>query len=333
MKSRETARQTYCSNNQKQLANAVQIYEQERKSYPGYVNPSFSPSNPRPLSWLEVLLPYVDQEALFKNSGLVWQTSGTATSWRLSTPSSTINSAPNTPLYETGTPTKVPLYGCPSDSDRNDYETSYVANCGVWDQFPTNPPVVLNPDRISGDANPYPKYNGMFYCQFGLNPPNSQSPSPVRMTSTDVKDGLAQTILISENVQAGPWYASGQFNNPTAISAGEQIEPLLGFVWWPNGTGPDGLSPLGINQGMANRSSTGLRPPSATPDYMYARPSSNHPGVVVVAYCDGHVDTLRADIDPALFIQSMTPDGANASLGAWRAAGSPGTYQYANYPY
>ena len=54
----------------------------------------------------------------------------------------------------------------------------------------------------------------------------------------------------------------------------------------------------------------------------HTRPSSNHPSVVIVAYCDGHVDTLRADIDPTLFIQLMTPDGANASQGAYRATGT-----------
>ena len=93
MKATEAARQVTCSRNQAELAKGVLLYEQDRKSYPGYVNPSFSPSNPRPLSWLEVLLPYADQEGLFKNSGLVC-----ATSWKLSTPSSTIGLQPYTRL-------------------------------------------------------------------------------------------------------------------------------------------------------------------------------------------------------------------------------------------
>ncbi len=322
MKARESARQVQCSRNQAELAKGILLYEQERKSYPGYVNPSFCPTtattSPRPLSWLEVLLPYADQEGLFKNSGLV----SAGTSWKLSTPSSTISGVPN-----------IPLYGCPSDTDRLSYETSYVANCGVQDEF-TTPPQTVNPDRLPTDSNPSPKYNGIFYCQFGLNPPITQSPSPVRMTSTDVRDGLAQTILISENVQAGPWYWAIPWSwsapNKAVATVGQQIEPLLGFVWWPDGAMLDNntTSPLGINQGKSDRSSSGIGPPlspydptSPPWDYRYARLSSDHPSVVIVAYCDGHVDALRADTDPTVLRQLMTPDGATA----WRQGGSPST--------
>ena len=321
--SKETARRTQCSRNQGELAKALMIYEQEKKSYPGYVNQSLSPTNqPRPLSWLEMLLPYADQEALWKNNGMGW--TGTGPSWRLSTADGSIShsAVPN-----------IPLYGCPSDTDRLPYETSYVANCGVQDVLPCpqtggNPPVNLNPDRLPGDtSNPSPKYNGIFYCRFGLPLPNSNSPSPIRMTLTDVRDGLAQTILISENVQAGPWYTgyppnsdkAGPWTDTTAKTVGEQIEPLLGFVWWP---GPDdNTAAVGINQLKAPR----IHP--ETPDYKLARLSSNHPSVVIVAYCDGHVDQLRADTAPSVLRQLMTPDGASATQGAVQA-GFPSTPPY-----
>jgi prepilin-type processing-associated H-X9-DG protein len=41
----------------------------------------------------------------------------------------------------------------------------------------------------------------------------------------------------------------------------------------------------------------------------YARPSSRHPGVVVVSFCDGHSTTLNNEIDYLVYCQLMTPRG------------------------
>jgi len=39
------------------------------------------------------------------------------------------------------------------------------------------------------------------------------------------------------------------------------------------------------------------------------RPSSNHPGVVVVCYCDGHVATLSEKVDAAVYAFLMSSAG------------------------
>lgn len=44
-------------------------------------------------------------------------------------------------------------------------------------------------------------------------------------------------------------------------------------------------------------------------NFFYARPSSNHPGVVVVTYADGHVDTLAETIEPSVYLQMCDPCG------------------------
>jgi prepilin-type N-terminal cleavage/methylation domain-containing protein len=44
-----------------------------------------------------------------------------------------------------------------------------------------------------------------------------------------------------------------------------------------------------------------------------ARPSSNHPGGVVVVFADSSAKFLREDIDYPVYCQLMTPDGANAT--------------------
>ncbi|MDR1925810.1 MAG: DUF1559 domain-containing protein, partial [Planctomycetaceae bacterium] len=40
--------------------------------------------------------------------------------------------------------------------------------------------------------------------------------------------------------------------------------------------------------------------------YQSARPSSHHPSVVVVTFCDGHVRPLRDTISEKTFVQIMT---------------------------
>jgi len=47
--------------------------------------------------------------------------------------------------------------------------------------------------------------------------------------------------------------------------------------------------------------------PANTP--RYARPASAHSGGMNVAYCDGHSEFLREDIDYVVYQQLMTPNG------------------------
>jgi prepilin-type processing-associated H-X9-DG protein len=60
-------------------------------------------------------------------------------------------------------------------------------------------------------------------------------------------------------------------------------------------------SPLFINEGRANSGFT-FRHPSRK-----ARPSSGHPGVVMAAFVDGHVQTLKDDMDKTLFVRLCRP--------------------------
>jgi len=61
------------------------------------------------------------------------------------------------------------------------------------------------------------------------------------------------------------------------------------------------LSPLFINEGRSN-SGARITYPSRT-----ARPSSGHPGVVMAAYCDGSVRSLKDDMDKTLFVRLCRP--------------------------
>ena len=310
---RAQARRTQCTHNQGELGKALANYVSDKKFYPGYVNRSLASSNQRPLTWLEMLLPYVDQEAVWTGSSTpgnnLWGATTATTPWRVTQYQMSLLGAASI---------VVPVYVCPSDSNPNNVttpasKTSYVANCGVEDQTTNSIP---NPtDRLPADTNPNPRYNGVFTFQY-LAPTSS----PVRIRPEDVRDGQAQTLLISENLQAGSWYdpyavssnVPAPFLTSTAVATvAADIEPMVGLVWWPDSNLP---GCAGINDDSV--------PPYNVPDstyYFHARPSSGHPGGVVVTYCNGHADFLRSDTDYSVLRQLMTPNGAAATT----AAGNP----------
>ena len=99
-------------------------------------------------------------------------------------------------------------------------------------------------------------------------------------------DGAANTICLSENLDAGSYIPSG----PTA-------EFTQCILWDP--------SPwLRINQDAG----------SGKPiDIAHARPSSNHPGGVIVTFCDTHTRFISEGIDQRVYATLMTSDGAHAA--------------------
>jgi prepilin-type processing-associated H-X9-DG protein len=154
---------------------------------------------------------------------------------------------------------------------------NYVANCGRQDAL--------------GDVKTLPldwKANGVF-----MRPELSAGAGVLTETVriTDIIDGEAYTLLISENLQATRW---------TSID-----EAGIGMVWYPESDAEHPHPPTrAINVGRDLKLDR--------PDYDYARPSSQHPGGVVVAYCDGHTDFITDDIDYRVYCALMTSDGANA---------------------
>jgi prepilin-type processing-associated H-X9-DG protein len=169
--------------------------------------------------------------------------------------------------WESGTPTPVyqRVMVCLADARENPAETdtplSYVVNCG-------------RPGDEDTEAD------GVFF--------NHADGKPIRMTTEFLAkhDGAANTLMLSENLQAGNWT--------------DTDEADLGMVWWDK--------PQECNR--INRcTDVGDRPQNI----QYARPSSNHGNGVVVSFCDGHVRFLRGDIDYDVYKQLMSPaDGVPA---------------------
>ena len=176
--------------------------------------------------------------------------------------------------------------------------------------------------------------------------PNSTGWCKTRVSLDNISamDGTSMTILLSENEDAGHWIwydaapnIAGQSYLPTAtyhltsLSADirpseplEDIEGLVGFCYPSDlssiatgeipmyepamvGGAPNNVaSPLFINEGK-NVTFSGNTPYRFIDRIRKAHPSSGHPGVVVAAFCDGSVRTLKDDMDKTLFVRLCRP--------------------------
>ena len=132
------------------------------------------------------------------------------------------------------------------------------------------------PDRMA---------NGVFH-HHSLNCPQFRS-----IGLDEIIDGTDQTILLTENLQASTWSAT--------------TEEAVGCVWWEEET-PNNEAYYIINGDSGSRNT----------DIQHARPSSNHPGGVNIAWCGASSRFLVEGIDYSVYCRLMTTND--------RKAGQPG---------
>jgi len=278
---RARARRTQCGNNQRELSLAFQQYESATQHLPGYVNrfpAAQAATNFQNFSWPVLLLEHLGRSDLWEK-------------WR----------DLDIPLADKTDPTSVDFLGvtlnvltCPADSEAGEGGLSYVVNCGLDDawsfQTPAPSPFPDPPDTLA---------NGMFHDRA------TSGVTHLTRNTERIPDGAGQTLLLSENLQAGRWY-DGCEATPT------DVEANIGMVWVP-ATDTDG-------DGQVNELPD---PPSgwyrinedleaSGGDIEHARPSSHHSGGVVVSYCDGHQGFLDEGVDYNVYRSQMVPDDARS---------------------
>src|SRR5262249_10931376 len=105
-------------------------------------------------------------------------------------------------------------------------------------------------------------------------------------------DGLANTLLLAESTEPdNQWHNIDQ-------------EWRAGFVFFPPVS--DALAaPKPEVQSINGRGFSSDR-------FDRARPSSNHPGGANLAFCDGHAQFVRQDVEYRVYCALMTPNGGMA---------------------
>lgn len=177
---------------------------------------------------------------------------------------------------------------CPSDPrDGVGFYTAYVINAGMSDGAAVD---------TSSTALTFNHQSGVL----------TANRLKVGLDFLSNHDGSQNTLLLAENVD------SGVFAVPGGSPPNNVTERNIAMLW--DGTPGGANTPLSnANACMAINACIDQRQGATNTD-LYARPSSRHPGGVVVSFCDGHQLFLRQDIDYHVYRHMMTPDSRRAGL-------------------
>ncbi len=260
---REAARRSQCSNNLKQLGLALHNYHDTHRVFPPGVLASGLnsklPTNPRSMSWMPMILPFIEQAPLYDQLQPYMQTTDSATF-----PSDLMNTVieslvcPSDPAG--GKTTAVHGGGNPPSHDYNDGFCGNYLLCGSGG----GPGSAPNLEVTQANST---NLNGMFYYL-----------SKTRMG--DVTDGTSNTVMSGEILLVRE--SAGQRDWRGRYYRADHLSSIFSTNEAPNTPVPDKLRTL---DGITN-------PPvpttvSTDPQVIYAR--SRHPGGVQVGMADASV--------------------------------------------
>lgn len=310
---REAGRRAQCIDRMRQVGTAFHTYANLNKGLPGHVNalPHLTdlatPVNSVYLSWVEETLPQLGENKRYEILTLQGRTLSSDASAAMVT---------------------LPVVLCPSNNDfQSDFAPlSFVVNCG-----PTEFNGKATPERIYGCSASH-------FTLFKDRRPSASNNKRVKLE--EIPDGTSNTVLMSENLQAGTWAlptwttspASSSWNGADAMKTtsgatitftrNNTVISYLGFVWnnvvnidlVNSPTVPivkmNGLRKNPDNVGLADLYQ--VDSVDTYKRYLFARPSSNHPGVVNVLYADNTVKTPSDAVDLIAYLGAVCPDDAMA---------------------
>jgi prepilin-type N-terminal cleavage/methylation domain-containing protein len=177
--------------------------------------------------------------------------------------------------------TSIESLTCASDDNRNTTGgISFAVNAGRYD---AGNGAAWNDQNIA---------NGVFLDNFSaaISPGAPDRSMSISFFSSSAADGASMTLMLSENLQIETWGAPNvaKFN--------------YGIVW--HGTSGQATNAAHTINGDLDAFAL---------DWDHARPSSNHPGGVVVAFCDRHTDYITNTISYPVYRQLMTSSSARSN--------------------
>lgn len=295
------AKKLTCLNNMRNIGLAVVNFSSGADSQlPLLVDPNIEtdPESTRPndhrddLSWCITVLPFLDsvefRQRWDETAVLAAQDDATAAQIQ------TITSLNQT---------RFPVFSCPDDQFSSDPGAlSYVVNVGyVTAHFNSSSDFTHHPASIDGgldgDATTAADIPAKFASGVFWRPGESR----MSLDFISAHDGMTQTLMLSENLQAGEW------SNRDTGSLGFGVD-MQGV--YSSGTEtlalPKGFHLKNGASGTDSRISSNLRAAKG----QAWRPSSNHPsGVVNVIMCDGSGKSLSPEMDAGVYARLLTPAG------------------------
>ena len=322
---RAAARRMQCQNNLKQIGLAAHNFASgKRGAFPAsgtFAAPTSSGGNPVAMrSWVVDLLPFMDRRDIYDR----WDT----------------NVGFNSGINATVNRTYMKVLVCPDDqtADGVDGGLTYVANGGYlsasspavagpynywtmaaldWDQD-SNP---TNDDATTADVDheDSDRHRNAGMLWQGLPTVRTTAPPIDRRNSKNshsidsVYDGTSQTILFSENINAG---GSGTWADPdwrNASFVAIIASPIAaGTNTYKNPQLYDDAGTTVFGESMINAYKNA---PEATQNPLASGTNSGHPGGVNVAWADGSVGFVSQDIDRNVYVRLLTPAGTRVFAG------------------
>jgi prepilin-type N-terminal cleavage/methylation domain-containing protein/prepilin-type processing-associated H-X9-DG protein len=268
---REAARRTQCVNHIGELSKAMVAYELDKRQYPGYANMLRG----RTVSWAPLLLPFFGRNDLWEGGWRDNQTPGGL----------------------------VPQFVCPTQMPEGGSPLSYVVNCGQGIQSIPPSPTTLNPplppSDDSSNNNAYTTQVGLFR-NFTLTG-QLGAVKPVMLTSiksasrrpmfTESAYNIATADVTNKVQITAP--SDRQWTNWEIVApntAGTVVTATrFGFLFWPTTNVPSDTNPTNTPVIAARNSTTGT--------VRFGAVVPVHNGLLNVAFCDGHVETLTDTAD------------------------------------
>jgi prepilin-type N-terminal cleavage/methylation domain-containing protein len=315
---REAGRRTQCLNNIRNVTLSCMSYASSSKG--GHLpNLSYYPPEPTSTSafapfiegrsWVVDILPYIDQQSTYDrwDKNLKWDSTAI-----------NANGAVNLNL---GNDLYIEALACPNDESA--FATkgglSYVANAGFADLTTGADAASFSRGHTFFDAaldwnstlpagagdeedSEITFRTGVFWANFSIRRYKAVC-SHACFAPGKIYDGSTNTLMLAENINAG----LTNWANPSLNSCGF-IYPIEG-----GGSGPTDTTKASklLLSDATGATKTGTEP---YPNQMKTGPegqpypNSNHPGIVVVSFCDGGARTLSEDIDKRVYTKLMTPD-------------------------
>lgn len=306
---RNTARQTECLNQVKQLGLGMQSYETSKGQLPGYIqsvkrsdqsfvrmfystvqnNWTFISTTTAPesrVSWVTMLLPNMDGQAMWDNI---------------------IDGRIDDDGDERALLRPMEQLSCPSDlglTSLTDFAgTSYSANSGGWD-LDNGTYLPLSQANNTGDT----KANGIFQNLVAEN--IKVRLSGLKSSSGTIMVGENQHKVVDNNDEGYTWFGVAPVVGVSATQ-GLYGEQQLGLVWVAQFDQPI-VTSSNPNDDYHQAAFNSDEP---TPDDyqvdrpLYARPNANHSGGVFnVVFADGHGQSINPDIDYTVYQRLLTTD-------------------------
>lgn len=317
---RRAARKMECLNNMRNVGLAMQNFASSANGQlPTLTGGVLTPNgHVYGASWAMSLLPALDATAILKNMRANAVTTGTGDAL----------------IFSSQDLVNVKVFTCPDDTDSAGRVggLSFVVNSGfiadtAWGSevaalhqlylmdwngdgrysidgiTPSGTPATLDAADLAIESA-----SGVFF-----RPNNLYSPS---LDALGIGDGSGSTLLISENLNAGPWNASRDSQSGYGVNQlgfglrvpTQSHAPISGLF---NGTGSLATLSAGLTNTTTNPNVWAINHNLSTPVGSSPRPSSNHTGGVNAIFGDGHGSFINEYIDSTVYVNLLTSNGVS----------------------